>query len=259
MVGGDGMKIFTCKDRFEDIMTCIYDAWECALTVGHNNIALAREPVYQTNLFAEYIHVDADSVKVEKVVRSIKKSISYEAYIYVYYATLSFEQDALNTIYNFLRIGFRVGASVCNMLNNPYVMRMFELKRKVGNEGHYFREFARFTSIDNKVYVCHIEPKCNVLTLVANHFEDRMPSEHWMIIDDNRKLAVVHPKDEESYIRYLSENEFDILKQTEAAEDEYTELWRGFFKAISIKERESRERQRNMIPIWMRKHAVEFK
>ena len=27
------MKIYTCKDRLEDIMTCIYDAWADALQV----------------------------------------------------------------------------------------------------------------------------------------------------------------------------------------------------------------------------------
>ena len=30
------MKIFTCKDRLEDIMTCIYDAWSEALLIGHD-------------------------------------------------------------------------------------------------------------------------------------------------------------------------------------------------------------------------------
>lgn len=32
------MKIFTCKDRLEDIMTCIYDAWSEALLIGHDQI-----------------------------------------------------------------------------------------------------------------------------------------------------------------------------------------------------------------------------
>lgn len=30
------MKIYTCKDRLEDILTCIYDAWSAALQVGHD-------------------------------------------------------------------------------------------------------------------------------------------------------------------------------------------------------------------------------
>lgn len=253
------MKIFTCADRFEDMMSCIYTAWSAALKEGHDNIRLVREPIYQPSLFDEYIHVDADDDKVCKVVRSIKGSIGFDAYLFVFYATLSCEEDALQAIYNFLRVGFAVGKNVCSMYANPHVMRMIEIRRRVGNEGHYFREFARFTSLYDKVYVCHLEPKNNVITIVAGHFEDRMPSEHWMIIDDTRKYAVIHPKDEDSYIRYLTDSEFETLSASESYEDEYTDMWSAFFKAISIKERESRQRQRNMIPIWMRKHATEFR
>lgn len=253
------MKIFCCKDRFEDILTCIYDAWSMALIVGHDNIRLVREPVYQQTLFDEYIHVDADNDKVEKVIRSIKKSISEQAYHYVFYASLSKQEDALQAIYNFLRVGFAVGSRVCFMYANPYVMRMTELKRKIGNESHFFKEFSRFTSLDNKVYVCHIEPENNVITLVAEHFADRMPSEHWVMVDDKRKIAVVHPKDEDIYLRYLTDAEFETLSRSEEYEDEYTEMWRSFFRVIGIKERENPKCQRNMFPIWMRKHAVEFK
>ena len=35
-----------------------------------------------------------------------------------------------------------------------------------------------------RFYVSHLEPKSDVIMLVGRHFADRMPSEHWMIIDD---------------------------------------------------------------------------
>lgn len=41
------MKIYTCKDRLEDIMTCIYDAWADALLIGHDQIRLKKEPIFQ--------------------------------------------------------------------------------------------------------------------------------------------------------------------------------------------------------------------
>lgn len=50
-------------------------------------------------------------------------------------------------------------------------------------------EFARFNSIGNKVYVCHLEPESDVIYEVSLHFADRMPSENWLIIDDNRKVC----------------------------------------------------------------------
>ena len=252
------MKIFTCKDRFEDMMTCIYVAWEEALKIGHENVHVQREPIFQESLFDQYIHVDADMDKVQKVVRSIKGQISYEAYSYVYYASLSIREDALQAIYNFLRVGFATGPAVCSMHANPHVMRIFDIKRKVANESHHFLEFARFNSLNNQVYVCHLEPRSDVIMLVGRHFEDRMPSEHWMIIDDNRKTACVHPKDGETYLRYLTSEEFEALRKTETYEDPYTDMWRGFFHAISIKERENRRCQRTLFPIWKRKHATEF-
>ena len=50
------MKIYTCKDRLEDIMTCIYDAWSEALRIGHDQIQLKKEPILQQTMFDEYVH-----------------------------------------------------------------------------------------------------------------------------------------------------------------------------------------------------------
>ena len=60
------MKIYTCKDRLEDIMTCIYDAWADALLIGHDQIRLKKEPIFQATLLDEYIHVDGDCFKGRK-------------------------------------------------------------------------------------------------------------------------------------------------------------------------------------------------
>lgn len=52
-------------------MTCIYDAWVEALRIGHEQIQVKKEPVFQQTMFDEYIHVDGDAKKAEKVIRSI--------------------------------------------------------------------------------------------------------------------------------------------------------------------------------------------
>lgn len=251
------MRIYTCKDNYEGMMTCIYVAWEWALKNGHDNVKLMKEPILQQSLFDEYIHVEADAEKASKVTNSIIKKISTEAYINVYYATLSCD-DTLDDIYRFLRLGFKVGGRITSMLTEASVIKMMEIKRKIGNEIHFFREFARFASIDGKVYVCHIEPKNNTAYMVGKHFADRMPSEYWIIVDDIRKLAVIHPKDEDMYVSFLSDAEMNLLKTTESYEDRYKNLWITFFNTIGIKQRENYKCQRNMLPLWMRKHVVEF-
>ena len=193
------------------------------------------------------------------MIRSIRRDISDEAYLYVYYASLSDEEDALQAIYQFLRVGFATGSSVLEQYANPSVMRIVELRRKVGNECHHFREFARFESLNGSVYVSHLEPKSDVIMLVGRHFADRMPSEHWMIIDDKRKIACIHPKDGTNYLRYLTDEEFDTLQKTEEYTDTYTDLWENLFPCGRYQRKRKLYLSEDLFPKWKRKHAVEFR
>lgn len=252
------MYIFTCEDRFQDMMCCIYEAWQKALKVGHGCVRLEKTGSEQPSLFDEYIRVDYCEDEYRKVVRSIKRKISYQAYESVYYACLSSEQDALDCVYRFLIKGFAYGERALQMRNDSDVDRINTICRRVINEARYFREFARFNSLSGQVYVCHIEPKNDVVYDVAQHFSDRMPSENWIIIDDNRSKAVVHPIDADMYIRNLSNKEMESLIKTESVNDEYTDMWKTFFEAIAIQQRNNPECQRNLMPIWMRKHVTEF-
>ncbi|MDO4343189.1 MAG: TIGR03915 family putative DNA repair protein [Eubacteriales bacterium] len=251
------MTVFTCEESFEAMMTCVYDAW--ASRLGHANVRLQTEPVRQQELFTAYVHVEADMEKAEKVVRSIQKKISWEAYRQVFMASMSFEEDRLDTVYRFLILGFAKGRGVTDMLSEPAVMRTLELSRKAANEANFFREFTRFTCVNGRLYTAHIEPKCNVTAIVAEHFADRMPSEDWAIIDDGRRIAAVHPVDEAFYMTQLSEKEMEQLHRTEERQDLYTDLWKEFFRSIGIAARENYRCQRNLMPLWYRKHMTEFR
>lgn len=249
------MTVFTCEETFEAMMTCVYDAW--ASRLGHDNLRLQLEPVLQQGLFCTYVHVDADTGKASSVVRSVQRKISYAAYRQIFLAAMSFEPERLDAIYRFLVLGFAVGKRVTDMLFRPEVVWMLELSRKTGNEAAYFREFTRFSRV-GQIYVAHIEPKCNVTAISAAHFADRMPSEYWMMIDDNRRIAAVHPKNQSFYMTRLSVDEMSRLLETEERGDEYTDLWREFFRSTGISTRKNYECQRGHMPIWYRKHATEF-
>lgn len=246
--------IFTCLDQFDDMMTCVYDAW--ASRLGHSNVRLKTDPIGNLELFCEYRRTESDVSKTASVIRTIHRKISPKAYTMVYCAAMSDQEDKLDVIYRFLILGFHYGPSVIERLQEPAVMRLFELDRKVRNESHYFREFIRFASLPNQVLVSHIAPKSNVLTLVAPHFADRMPSENWMIIDDTRRLAIVHPADANYYLTPLSEQDMHLLSRK--TEDPFVDLWKEFFDAIGIKERFNPRCQRNMLPLWYRKNMTEF-
>ena len=250
------MTVFTCSDEWEAMMTCIYRAWESGL--GHRNIRLELESVLQQELFCNYVHIDGEPEKAAKVTASIRKKISWQAWQWVFYAAHSKDRKKLDSIYRFLIYGFHFGKRVTDMMTDPVVMSLFELSRKVGNEAHYFKEIARFTCHRNQVYVCHIEPENDILLMLEEQFTNRMPSEYWVIIDDGRKKALIHPKNENAYYTELSDGEWQLLRKTEKVRDLYTDLWKEFFTTVGIRERENPKCQRTMLPLRYRKHMTEF-
>lgn len=251
------MRIFTWDTRFEELATCIYEAWEWGLQNGHENLKIMREPVTQYDLFAEYIHVDLQEEKAAKVLRSIRQKISFSVYETIYLASL-YNEDVSDDIYRFLHLAFRFGAQTEHMLNQPLVMKMMKIKKRVLGEKHSFSEFLRFDALPNDTFIAHIEPKSNIVALLAEAFSDRMPSLHWIIVDDGRKLALVHRADEKAFLYRLSAAECAKLQESERIQDAYKDLWRCFFHSISIKERENKTRQASFFPLYKRKHAPEF-
>ena len=250
------MYIFTCEPHLEAMLTCIYDAW--ASGKGHKNIRLQLEPVEQLTLFDEYIHVDPDPEKAEKVIRSVKQKISPRFYRDMAFTALAYEEDALDNIYRCMLLGFKFGPAVLQMVQYRDIMRNQLIRTRLGKEVNRFQEFLRFHQVGADLYVAHIEPKSRLALTLGPIFHDRMPSEYWVIIDDVHREAVIHPKDEPFYLRILTEEELFRLSATEQMNDAYTDLWKAFFRNIAIKERKNESLQRNLYPLWSRKHAVEF-
>lgn len=247
--------VFTCDNDYTSILSCIYDAFMSRL--GHSNIRLEIEPIEQYSLFENYVHVDADDRKASEVFNSINSKISPYFYGEIAYCFGAFEKDTLNTIYRMLVLGFKYGPSALDMYQYKDVVRFKEISRRYGNEAHSFREFARFTRYGD-IYIAHIEPKSHVLLPVAEYFIDRMPSEHWIIVDDVHKEAIIHPVNSPYYLRKLTPEEFAKLSSTDENADSFAVWWKAYFKHIAIKERENYTCQLNHFPKWKRTHVTEF-
>lgn len=250
------MTIYSCEADLVSMLTCIYVAWASGL--GHRNVELRLEPIEQYTLFDEYVHVDADYQKAQSVTDSVKRKISPYFYSQLSYNAMSYEADVLDNMYRVMILGFAYGPEVLKRYEFRDIMRFSEIHTRLGKEACHFKEFLRFHQIREDLYIAHVEPKSRIIWALSEDFTDRMPSENWMIVDDTHKIAAVHQKNEESYFQKLSEDEYDRLLLTEKQNDEFTDLWKLFFETIAIKERANAKCQRNLFPVWKRKHAVEF-
>ena len=247
---------FVCGDDFGAMMSCVYEAWRWGNRGFTVELAVDAADNYQ--LFCVEHYVPYDEERALKVIRSIRDKISWKAFQMVYHCAMSEFPEKLEVIYRFLRVGFAVGSGVTACLTEEPVMRITEIAGRVASESHKFREFVRFTHMGEGILCSVIEPKSNLLTLIAPHFADRMVSENFMIIDQKRKAAVIHPADGEWYLRPLEKEEFRQFMEYDRDGEEYARLWRVFFDHIAVLQRKNPRCQMNFLPKWYRTNMTEF-
>lgn len=251
----ENQTIYLCEDTPDGVFTVIYDAW--AAHIPDDKLKLRTERMHSYELFSDYVYTQTDYGKAVKVARSVSSKISREAYDMMYKASLSYEEDKIDAIYRFLKLGFRYGAEVINMHGREEVCRIFEIQRNVGNEAHSFREFLRFHDSDNGILIAKIRPKNQVLPILGNHFSDRFPEEHFVIIDEVHEMGVFHQKRQEWFLSPLTEEAIARIWAT-CENAEYEKLWKTFFRTIAIKERENYRCQRTMCALRFRDYMLEF-
>ena len=249
--------VYYCENSVEGILSGVYTAWTSRK--GHDNVKLKIMGTEDTmELFCQYEEVKIDSVKAGKVVKAMKENISKEAYSLVYKSALSKDPDRADKIYRFLIYGFHIGSSIIDMLQLPEVYEIFQMCRHIDNETHLLTGFVRFIEMEGELLVSRIGPKNDVVVLLAPHFADRLSGENWVIYDENRKKAVLHPANRPWYLLDLISPEWESKLKKASEEDEYEELFKCFRKSISIKERENPVCQQNHMPLRYRPYMPEF-
>lgn len=256
-------RIYICEDAIEGIFTAIYDAWSSRY--GHDNIRIEvqsdTEECNTMELFSEYIVVVRDDGKAEKVAKSIREKISSEAFDMVCHAAWSTIESKADDIYRFLILGFAMGAKVVNYLNNEVVMRIFEMNRSVDYEAHHMFGFLRFKLIQGNILVAKINPKNNILSILAPHFSDRFGSENFIIYDEKRKTAIIHQSGYQWFYTDAKDFNLEQLEQLDHISEneiQFQMLWKTFFESIAIEERKNFNLQRNNLPLRFRSNMTEF-
>ena len=175
----------------------------------------------------------------------------------LYVASLSEDVLRADKMYRYLKVLFLRGASAADQLQIPAVHEIFKLCRSVYNEKHQFIEFLRFSQMEGGFLAGKIQPKNDVLELIAPYFADRLGEENWLICERGRKKAVIHERGRKWLLAELSSDEMERL-QREGTEENWAKLWKTFFTAIAIEERKNPNCQRNHLPLRFRDLMTEF-
>lgn len=217
---------------FDGLMTCVFESYERKEELA--DIISGDEP--QAILFSSK-QIDTCPVKAERVYSSIARKISPQAQELIRLGFLTCAPQKELLIYRFLRIGFRAGEQVMKMLTEHSVHQLNKAVRHLRTESHAFTGFVRF-SIHDHVLVAVIEPKNQVLPLIAGHFCQRFAGDTFLIYDKSHGQALMYRHNacpEEKLVMM----ETDELTLPEADENEecYRRLWKQFYDTVAIRDR----------------------
>lgn len=251
-------RMYLCSDTVTGIFSAIYDAWQrrqCSEGMG-----IAIRGNMEQELFCEYYEVRESEKKADAVARLIRKHLGEEAYTALFRAALSDDAHRGDAILGTMLAARNVPDSrkILDQLSHPEVEKVFELSRSVGLEAHHYNGFIRFRELTNGVLFSEIEPKSKVLPCIAEHFENRLPLEHFLIYDKKHKMFLVHEAGKKSILVKGEELNTEMTAKISSAEDRYEQLWQGFFESIWIRERTNPVLQRNLLPLRFRENMVEF-
>ena len=239
----------------------IYDGTFSNLLATIEVLLISNEPIniksklnYQPNLLDKPVYLEIDNEK-EKVI-SLKKKLTEEIINTIYYAYLSDSQDKENIIYSFIKSSLIYRNKIFYMRNIDVVNKIEKMTKYVSREAHKLKGFLRFKEMKNNFYYAKIEPTNNVISILANHFKNRLSNENWIIKDNKRKIYAIYDK---SKIIYLTQKEIIKLNlDLDKNEESIEELWKTFFKTVAIKERNNPKVQRNFMPKKYWKNMLEM-
>ncbi|MCM0649696.1 TIGR03915 family putative DNA repair protein [Clostridium swellfunianum] len=237
---------------FEGLLTSIYEAYYSKKKPEE----IIPQWQFQATLLTEPIHIQTDIVKSKRVYEAIKTKISKDALKIIYHVYLSELEGCCTLIYNYIKLGFKLGSEIDLHLHRDCVLGMHNTEKKVTYECHRMLGFVRFKSIDNMFYSA-IEPDHNILGLIASHFASRLPNENWIIHDLKRNLALFYNKKEwiVTELTKVKAEDFIVMEEPEL----YETLWKEFYQTIAIEDRKNPRLQKRMMPARYWKHLTELR
>lgn len=245
----DGSTVIYYYDgTFDGLLCCVFESY------AQREIPLEIVPCgTEQTTFLPSREIATDPNQADRVLCSIPVKIGDEALRLVQRAFLTCLPRKERHILLFLRLGYHFGPQVTNMLTNDTVSTLIRAVRHLENEAHLLKGFIRF-SVFNGALVSEIGPKNWVLPLLARHFCERYPEEHFLIYDRNHGMALVYRPHQFRIVP------IEALQLPEPDEEEqtYRELWQLFYKTIEIQGRHNPKCRMSHMPKRYWEYMTEF-
>lgn len=252
------MNIYIYDKTFEGLLTAVFDGY---FRRTFPDILLAEgEPL--PLFYDEAVTIYSDTIKAERVWSGLQKKLSPLALSGLTACWLSELPEIDSLLFRYIKKAIDAPDSIELNFGDPDVLDMSKIWKKVNQERLRVMQFLRFQKAVDETFFAAIEPLYNVLPMAIGHFKDRFADQRWLIYDlkreygyyyDLKEVTEVHFENKEAHL--LS----GMLNETLMDRDEklFQQLWKEYFKSITIKERLNPKLHRQNMPARFWKYLTE--
>lgn len=223
---------------YEGWLTAVFEIYEYKL----KDVVFAKEEISNTLLFSEIQLVITDNAKVNRVLNGLEQRLSHHGFNNLYFAFLS-EMDQIEEIlFRFVEYVFSSPMNIEGDLSRNEVLNVKKAAHLTGKESHRMKAFVRFKLTKDNLYYAIIEPDCDVLPLIEQHFKNRYADQRWLIYDAKRKYGIYYDLENVSTVEMQFESNpssSSLAEINDENEEFFENLWRNYFKSVNIESRKN--------------------
>ncbi len=222
------------------LLTTVFELYEYKV----KDADICRKDMLNHGLFGDLREVITNAEKAGRVWTKLQKLLTGGGGRNLYCVFLSELPGCENLILRYISHALCSKFSVEQDLGHPDVLKVWQIARKVNHVKHDLTGFIRFEQLKDGLYFSAVEPEYNVLPLILPHFKNRFQDQLWLIYDVRRRYGLFYNRYEvcEVSISFNADSTSAHKPGTSMLEEDelfYQNLWKSYFKSVTIKSRKN--------------------
>ena len=243
------MIVFVFDNTFEGLLTTVFESYSRKMVPEKILTEQQQIPLFTDHI----IRITTDEEKAQRVWKGLKKKISPSACTMVAVTFLADVEDVGGLLFRYICKAINAPKSIETNFVDPDVLETSKLYKKVCKESHRIEQFVRFQKSADGIFFAPVSPQHNVLPLKIQHFTDRFADQKWVIYDTRRNYGFYYDLEKTQEITFDNlriDSHSGKLDEEAMASDEklYQQMWKTYFKAMTIKERINPKLHRQHLP-----------
>ncbi|WP_278022661.1 TIGR03915 family putative DNA repair protein [Flavobacterium ginsengisoli] len=223
---------------YEGWLTAVFEIYEYKL----KGIVFAKEEISNTLLFSNSHFVTTNGEKANRVLNDLQQRLSHHGFNNIYFAFLSELEKIEEILFRFVEYAFASPINIEGDLSRIEVSNVKKAAHLTGKESHRMKAFVRFKLTKDNLYYAIVDPDCDVLPIIEQHFKNRYSDQRWLIYDSKRKYGIYYDLENVSTVEMQFESNASssfLAEINDENEEFFQNLWRNYFCSVNIESRKN--------------------